>query len=187
MATYALGNLKTPQNIKSGLGDYILVAQIEDFAVDGIKCPKAPFTLKGDMNKIFEPHVFDTGKKFSRIQCAPNINQLKAIASGDIGFITQKLELDAFFAGSYAELHETMDQILNVPLMVLVPDVKCESKLWYQLGCDCLSAYLRWDFTTGTVVDGKKGYAGKIEIAGTGIRFYEPTVAGVIVEPEVYA
>ena len=187
MATYALSNLKTPVNVKSGLGDFILVALMADFAADGVKCPVAPFTLKGDKNKIFEPHVFLATKKFSKIQCAPNINQLTATASGDIGFVSSTIVLDVFFAGSYAELHETMDELLNQPLMVLVPDVKCESKLWYQLGCDCLSAYMTWDFTTGTVKDGKKGYAGKIEIAGTGIRFYEPTVTGDIVEPEVYA
>ena len=187
MATYALKNLKTPVNVKSGLGDFILVAQVADFAVDGIKCPVAPFALPGDKIKIFEPHEFLATKAFAKIQCAPNINQLTGAASGDIGFISTEVTVDFFAAGSYAELHETMEELLNVPLIVLVPDVRCESKMWYQLGCDCISAYLTWDFTTGTVKDGKKGYSGKIVIAGAAIRLYEPTVLAEIVSPSILA
>ena len=62
--------------------------------------------------------------------------------------------------------------MLNKPLIALSKDADCAADLYYQLGCDCVFAYLTADFSTGTTKDGVKGYSAKISYAG-GILLYD--------------
>lgn len=176
MSAYAFLNLVTPINIASGVSDYIYFAPMRDFDVDGIKCPTAPFTNPGDKVKITEAHVFLADKAFAKIQLAPEKNQLTVKTIGDKGFNKFEFEYDIFMAGSYAEVHEFAMEALNVPMIAMGKDANCGADLYYQLGCDCLGAYMTFDFTTGTTKDGNKGYAGKITYTGSSVLLY--TVAG---------
>ncbi|MES2457230.1 MAG: hypothetical protein V4594_16870 [Bacteroidota bacterium] len=158
MAVYTFTNLMDPQNTASGISDFILLAAVADFEADGIKCPEAPFATPGDKVKITSPHVFKTDKAFAKIICAPEKNQLNVGSIGDTGFTKGDFNLEMFVPGSYAELHEAMGEYLNRPLIALVKDSNCGANQWYQLGCDCVFANLKWDFSTGTTKDGVKGY-----------------------------
>lgn len=182
MSVYTFTNLTQPKNNASGISEYILVAPVYDFAVDGIKCPEAPFTLPGDSSKITSPHVFNAGRAFAKIICAPEKNQLNAKTTGDKGFNKLDFEYDFFVAGSYAELHEAMANYLNTPLIVLGKDSNCAAEMYYQLGCDCVYAYMTIDFSTGTTKDGNKGYAGKVTYQNGIVLLYD--VAG---GPEILA
>lgn len=169
----AYANLLEPQNTGSGIGEYILVAPVKDFTE--IKCPVAPFTNRGDEVRILEDHVFKTGKKFVKIQLAPGKNQLDAATIGDLGFQKLDIELKVFIAGSYAEAHELVKNLINTPLIVLSPDSNCGSGDFYQLGCDCASAWAKFDFSTGTTLDGVKGYSGTISYQNGYIQVYKGT------------
>ncbi|MFC4261932.1 hypothetical protein ACFOWM_03515 [Ferruginibacter yonginensis] len=170
---YVYANLKTPQNVQSGVADYVLIAREADFAVDGIKCPKAPFTNPGDEVRIKEDHEFLPTKGFAKFALAPEKNQLSAKTIGDKGFQKLDFEASVFIPGSYAELHETVKNLMNVPLVALVKDSNCEANMFYQLGCDCVKAYLSVDFTTGTTKDGVKGYEGKLTYSNGYVQLYE--------------
>lgn len=174
---YTYKNLKTPQNTSSGVSDYVLLAPVADFEDDGIKCPAAPFTNPGDEVTIKVDHVFKAGKGFVKYALAPEKNQLDAKTIGDKGFQKFDQELKIFIPGSYVELHEAMKNWINTPLIALSKDSNCAADMHYQLGCDCVYAYLTVDFSTGTTKDGVKGYTGTVSYPGESILIYK-TAAG---------
>lgn len=155
-------SLPTWQNSTSGIADYVLLAPVSFFDVDGIKCPEAPFTNPGDEVKILTAHTFLSGKGFIRVALAPEKNQLNAKTIGDKGFQKLDFELDIFVPGSYADVHELIKNLINTPLIAIVKDSNCGADILYQLGCDCVYAYASFDFSTGTNNQGVKGYNGKI-------------------------
>ena len=174
--SYPYANLTAPKNVASGVADYILLAPVDDFEADGIKCPEAPFAAPGDEVKVKTPHVFKAGRGFVKFAASPQKNQLTAKTVGDLG--SQKFELEAkfFVPGSYAEVHEAMKNLLNAPLIVMVKDSNCDANMHYQLGCDCVYAYMKSDFGTGTTKDGTKGYDVTVSYSNGYVQLY--TAAG---------
>lgn len=177
MSNYAYRNLRKPKNVISGVADFILIAPVYDFEVDGIKCPVAPFTDPGDEVTIKEDHVFKAGRGFAYFALAPEKNQLTGKTIGDKGFNKLDIEDDIFIPGSYVEVHEAVKNFLNTPCIALHKDADCAADMYYQLGCDCVFAYLTVDFSTGTTKDGNKGYAGKISYQQGYIQVYKGAVS----------
>lgn len=173
---YTYANLMTPSNAESGLAEVMYLAPVSDFAVDGLKCPTAPFTNPGDETRINVPHVFLTGKKFAKILLAPDKNELTAAPTGDKGFKKMNLEVTAFVPGSYNELHEAVKNWLNTPLVVLVPDGNCDTDMVYQLGCKCKFAYIEPTFKSGTDSNGIKGYEFKISYSSKYVQTYDAAI-----------
>jgi hypothetical protein len=171
--SYAYNNLKTPQNVFSGVADYVLIAPVSDFEEGGIMCPTAPFTERGDEIKIKTPHSFKSERAFAKYILATEKNKIDAAALGDKGF--QKLDqtLEIMIPGSYAELHEAIKNIMNTPLIALIKDSNCSANLWYQLGCDCVYAWASPTFATGTTREGNKGYIVSINYLGGYIQQYD--------------
>lgn len=172
--SYAYKNLKTPQNVGSGVADYLLIAPVSDFLEDGIKCPTAPFTDPGDEIKIKTPHDFKPERGFAKWILATEKNKIDGATLGDKGFQKLDLTLEAMLPGSYAEQHEAVKNIINVPLIVLVPDSNCASGIFYQLGCDCVYAWATANFATGTTREGNKGYTIQISYLGGYVQLYNP-------------
>ncbi len=176
--SYAYGNLKTPRNTQSGVGEFIYLAPVSDFVEpDGIKCPAAPFVNPGDETVIFEDHVFVDGKMFSKVILAPEKNQLNAKTIGDRGFQKFDYSLEIFIPGSYPEVHEAVKNWLNTPMIVLIKDSDCAANMYYQLGCDCTYAYISGDFSTGTTKDGVKGYTTTITYQNGYIQTYAGAIS----------
>jgi len=171
---YAYKNLKSPVNVNSGIAEFALLAPADWFALDGIKAPVAPFATQGDAITVKTPHEFITGKSFVKFLLAPQKNELNINVTGDVGFKRQEQEVKIFAAGSYAALHETMQELLNVPLIVLVKDAACRAGLFYQLGNDCQFAYASPAFKSGTTNGGVKGYEVTINFDG-GVLLYQVT------------
>lgn len=169
---YQYKNLKSPQNTGSGISEFFLIAPVVDFVEGGLKCPKAPFVNPGDEVKILEAHEFQNGKGFAKVLLAPEKNMLDAKTIGDLMFQKLDFELKVFIPGSYAEAHEAVKNWINTPLVVLTKDSNCEANIWYQLGCDCTSAYFKADFGTGTTKDGVKGYNGTFTWQNAYIQLY---------------
>jgi len=164
-------NLLEPQNVASGIGEIVQLAPKSFFS--SIKNPTGPFTNLGDELIITDPHVLHAGRQWLRFQLSPQKNKLDYKTKGDLGSMGQIAESEIFLPGSYPQAHAMIKNLLNVPLIVLHPDASCESGLVYQLGCDCLGAYLVPDFTTSTTKDGTKGYLCKIQYDG-GVLLYGP-------------
>lgn len=154
--SYAVKNLLTPKNNSSGLAEVVLVAPKS--WITTLEVPTAPFTNQGDEITIAGDHVFAASKGFAQFQCAPQKNQLDIKPKGDLGSNGQITEVSIFLPGSYAEAHEQVRNLMNTPLVVLVKDSNCADELYYQLGCDCMGAYLTGEFKSGTSKDGAKGY-----------------------------
>lgn len=180
---YAYRNLPEAQNTLSGVGDYVLIAPVRDFQT--ISCPEAPFTNPGDEVKILSPHVFKAGKAFAKWTLAPEKNKLDGAASGDKGFQRFGQTLEVMVQGSYAILHEAIKNIMNVPLIVLVPDANCATGLWYQLGCECQYAWASPSFGTGTTADGNKGYTIPITYNSESIQIYAAGAPEVLADASV--
>lgn len=174
-------NLREPQNVLSGVAEFALVAPKSFFTDDGIKSPVAPFTTPGDSIKIKDAHVFKEGKGFIYYQLAPQKNELSYKTVGDLGLSKLNAEAKIFIPGSYAELHEAMADLVNVPLIVLQKDSQCAANLYYHLGNDCQFAWVKPEFTTGTTASGVKGYAVTIVFDG-GPLFYDVTGAPEILD-----
>lgn len=171
---YDFKNLMDPQNINPGIAEFLLAAPMSWFEDNGIKSPVAPFTVQGDEITVKLPHVFKAGKAFMKFQLAPQKNDLKIDTKGDLGLSSQTQTVNIFIPGSYVEQHETMKNLINTPLIVLVKDANCAADLYYMLGCDCTGAYARPSFATSTTKDGNKGYTVPIEYDGA-VQFYQVT------------
>ena len=170
--SYVYTNLLTPANTGSGVADFLLLAPVYDFADNGIKCPVAPFAAPGDEVKIKDPHVFNAGRGFAKYALAPQKNSLSAKTIGDLGFQKLDFEYKFFVAGSKAEVHEAVKNLLNTPIIAMVRDSECAANIWYQLGCDCVYAYVKFDFTTGTTNNGNKGYEGTLTYQNGYVQMY---------------
>lgn len=177
---YAYRNLKNPKNTLSGVADYVLIAPVEDFEDNGIKCPEAPFTNPGDEITIRTPHVFKAGKGFAKWLLPPQKNDLNAASIGDRGFTKLDITLNVMLAGSYASQHEAVKNIMNVPLIVLIKDSNCDANIWYQLGCDCTYAWASPSFATGTTADGNKGWTIPINYQNGYIQLYDADVNALL-------
>jgi hypothetical protein len=177
--SYAYKNLRTYANAGSGIAEYALLAPKSWFDVGGLKYPVGPFGVTpGDEITITEPHVFLAGKGFIYFTLAPQKNQMDGSTVGDFGFNKQNYQVKLFVPGSTAQLHETMKNLMNTPLVGIFKDANCDANLYYQLGSDCVSGYLTADFSTGTTKDGVKGYNATFNYEG-GLLIYgagEPAI-----------
>lgn len=165
-------NLETPQNTGSGVGEFVYLCPVNDIA--DIKCPEAPFAAAGDEVKVKTAHQLKVGKKFIKVRLAPDKNSYKADTQGDKGFQKFAHTYTIFVPGSYADVHEFAKNVINTPLIAIGPDGDCESGIHYQLGCDCVAAYLTMNFDTGTTADGVKGYTGTITYSSKSVLIYVP-------------
>lgn len=171
--TYAFKNLKNPRNVLPGIAEFALIAPMSWFEPNGIKVPVAPFTNQGDSITVKTPHTFLTGKAFIKFALAPWKNKLTSKGAGDPGFQSSTNEVDIFLPGSYAEAHETLQNLLNVPLLAIVKDANCYENIYYQLGSESASARLSFDFDTGFAKAGEvKGFAAKLTYDGD-LQFYK--------------
>lgn len=173
---YVYANLTTFENTSAGIGEFVYLAPVSHFGVDGIKAPIAPFAAPGDEVTIATDHVFLVGKKFAKVQLAPDTNSLTASPVGDKGFKRLSHEVTVVIPGSYAEVHEAVKNWMNTPLIVLVPDAECGSNFYYQMGSSCIGAWVEPTFNTGTTADGRKGYEIKITYSGGFIQNYAGTI-----------
>lgn len=161
MSQAAYTNLSKPKNTKSGIAEWVWLAFIDDFAT--INKPPATGT-KEDRYTIATAHVFkDVANKFMKFRLLPGKNGLSMKTSGDAGAQRAATSVNIFIPGSYIEAHSTVSDMINQALMAIVKDAECSANQYYQIGGDCAGAYLTVDFTTGTTVDGVKGYTGTID------------------------
>ncbi len=167
-------NLLELKNTKPGIGENVWFAPVAWFTPNGIK------KAIPDSVIIAEDHEFLPGKGFVKLQLAPRKNKLDVTSIGDLGLNKFFFELDIFLPGSYAELHEQVQNLLNVPLIVLCYDADCPIEFYYDLGTAEEASYLTVDFTTGVIQDGSKGYAGRIYTTSTAVWLYE----GFITTPD---
>jgi hypothetical protein len=174
MSVKAYKNLKTPINTGTGVAEYILVANINDFVDGGIQCPIAPFDGQpdGESVQIKVAHEFKPGRGFARINLAPDKNTLDGKTIGDKLFQKQDFSLKCLIPGSYADVHEQVANMINQGLIVLIKDSNCPANMWYQLGCDCTAAYMSADFSTGTTIAGLKGYTVDITWQNSYVQLY---------------
>lgn len=171
---YEYAHLTNPRNTESGIAEFLLLAPMSAFAVDGLKCPAAPFTNPGDETTIREPHVFLAGEGFIKVQLAPEKNQFSAETVGDKGFQKFRENLEVFIPGTYAEVHEAIKNWKNKPLILLSKDSNCDANIWYQIGCECEGSYMSASFSTGTTVEGVKGYTVTFSRMSNYIATYAP-------------
>lgn len=171
-------HLTSPKNVDSGVSDMLLIAPVDTFATDGIKCPAPPESgaTLADLVTITEDHEFSTGNGFIKLLCAPFKNQITTETIGDVGFRKMKITLEAHLAGSYPDLHGFIAQLQNTPIIAMIKDSNCEENMYYQLGCDCIYAYASSVFTTGTNQDGTKEYVVTIEVPAKSIHIYKGSV-----------
>ncbi len=163
---YAYKNLKSPANIGSGIAELIWLAP--KAWLTAISVPEAPFAAQGDSITITTAHTFAVGKGFLVFQLAPRKNKLDMKTVGDLGLNKQIVDgIEFFVAGSYAEVHEQMKNLLNTPVIGLVKDSNCDADLYLQAGCDCQFGYITCDFSTGYTHEGVKGYMCKLTYDGS--------------------
>jgi hypothetical protein len=166
-------NLDGAPNVNGGVSDVVHIAPKSWF--DELQVPTAPFAVPGDEITVKDTHTFVAGKGFVEIQCPPQKNKLGIKSKGDIGSNGQMSEFEFFVAGTSAAIHEQFKNYMNTPLMVLTKDANCGSGLVYQLGCDCHSAWLTFDWDSATTKDGSKGFMAKVTY-DDGALFYGGTI-----------
>lgn len=173
-------NLKNPINTGSGVSDKVLIALVDWFVEpNGIKSPGA-WAAPGDDVLIKLSHEFKDDKGFIEFQLAPEKNSYSAKSGGDTGFVKFQNEINIIVPGSWDILHETMGNILNIPVIALIQDSNCPANIWYQVGTSCVPAYVSPSFQSGTTKEGQKGYV--ISITNYAAKVY--LYAGEIVKPQ---
>lgn len=160
-------NLVEAKNMDSGLSEFVWLAPISWFRENGIK--------KADPGKVVieEDHEFLPALGFIKFLLAPRKSKLAAVTVGDAGLMKFREELEFFLPGSYIEQHETMRHLLNEPLIVLVSDAVCSPHFFYQLGSEDLAAYCSINFSTGTTMQGNKGYLVQVQSDTPAVFLYE--------------
>lgn len=165
-------NLLNPINLNPGISEMVYIALVSWFVSGGIKKPTAPFVDPGDEVLIKESHEFTSTYGFLQFALAAGKNSLDAKGVGDLMMTSFDFEVKIFMPGSYIEVHSTIRQLLNKPLIALVKDSNCGSGLVYQIGNACTPAYIRAAFATGTTKDGNKGYDAVISCNGNAVIIY---------------
>ena len=165
---------KLTDSIKeSGVADHFFFAPVSEMA--SIKCPAT-----ADDVVIAAAHTFtdavDGG--FYKVACAPSKQKLGASFTGEAGSLKIMKKFEAFVPGSQEDLHKLIKHLKNEALILLVKDADCPADQYYQLGCDCLHAYLSADggFETGTTKDGQKGYKLTFEYPSSSVLIYTAAV-----------
>lgn len=172
----AYSHLTAPTNRDSGLADKFYFAPVSAFEPDGIKCP-VPSTTLASLVTISTDHVFKTGEGFIEVITKPFQNSITAPTSGEIGSLKFQEKLEVTALGSYAELHATMAKLLNEPVIILIKDSDCAEGSYYQLGCDCMFAWVESaEFTTGSANDGVKGYRITFNYSTKAVQLYTGAV-----------
>lgn len=166
-------NLKNPIRTAPGIAERVLYALVEWFEDGGIKGPGA-WAAYGDDVRIKASHVFKPGEGFIECSLAPEKNSYDAKTIGDTGLQKFANEAKLMLPGSYASLHEILFNLVGKPVIVLIQDSECQpSKMWYQLGTDCVPARIAADFETGTTTDGNKGYLLTVTNTAEKVLLYE--------------
>ena len=166
---YSFINLQNPLHTASGIAERVLIAPVDWFVSGGIKSPGV-WVDYGDEVTIKNNHVFKNGKGFVTIFLAPEKNSYDAKTIGDTGFQKFANEVKMMVAGSYADLHEEIFNLVGKPVIVLVKDSDCPADMWYQVGTECVAARISADFSTGSTKDGLKGY--QLTISNTAEKVY---------------
>jgi hypothetical protein len=104
---------------------------------------------------VNDTHTFLTDYGFLRVNGAPSKNSFEANFTGDAGSLKLMKQVKVFIPGSDADLHAAVSLVQNEPLIVLVKDSNCPEDQYYQLGCDCVGAYIvGGSFKSGTNKEG---------------------------------
>lgn len=141
-------SLLRARNTRSGIAETLYLARQVDMTKIAEPDPGS--------NEILENHEFAPMKGFFKIALAPGKNSFTMQSQGENASTTLKQQLTFFVAGSYDSVHATFCDLVNQPVIALIKD-GCDGSL-FQLGDDCVSANMTIDFTSGTTVDGQKGY-----------------------------
>lgn len=165
-------HLRSPKNSTSGLSDTILIAHRDWFEELACPTPNDPAVTLDTATVILDDHVFKEGKGFIELQCAPFKNNIAANSIGEVGSTSFDKTLNATIPGSYEELHATIAHFKNQPIIALVKDGNCGEDMWYQLGCDCKSAWMTASFSTGDGKGGFKGYTISLNVEQDAIVTY---------------
>jgi hypothetical protein len=144
------------ENVESGISEKVWIAIKSE--MDSIATPTAPFANPGDTITIVGDHTFTAGKGFLEYQLAPQKNELDYNSKGEAGNLAFSGVVKIFIPGSKAAVHEQVKFLANTPLIVLAKDPdRCDENFFYQLGCDCNSAWLsKADWKSSTTKDGTK-------------------------------
>lgn len=170
---YAYANMLNSANKEHGLSDHFFFAPVSEMA--SIKCPAT-----ADDVVIATAHTFtdavDGG--FYKVICAPAKQKITSTLTGEQGSLKMMNTFEAFVPGSDEPIHKLIKHLKNEPLIILAPDANCDSGINYQLGCDCIYAFLSADggFESGTTKDGQKGYKLKFEYPGSSVLMYTAVV-----------
>lgn len=155
----------TPGYTESGVADKIFIASVSDFTTIE--------TVDASGVEIPNSHAFKVGFGFVEVPCAVTKNSLGLKSVGEPGSIKGIKKLETVFTGSKSELHQLINQVKNDQLIILVPDVHCATPQFYQLGSNCVAAYLsEYEFTSGTTKEGMKGYKVTFEFPANAMQLY---------------
>ncbi len=157
--------------MQTGIGQILFVAPLYSFT--SVKEPKPPFLFDGASVVIFETHEFLPSAGFIQLLLMPNKNDFNAKTGGEVGSQYFNQDIKCLIPGSYAEAHELLKNLINIPLIALVKDVDCHAGFMYQIGSACEPAYLSTDFATGTTRDGIKGYTATVSARKSFVQLYE--------------
>ncbi len=166
----AYTDLTTKKFVEGGLAEYFLIARREDITT--LKCPIAPEKVL-----VVGPHVFVALGGFAKVSCAPEYNNMEAVSVGEKGSLRMMKKFTTFLLGSESVLHQFIANHANDGSIILFKDASCGEDQWYQLGCDCFSAYVdNFKYTSGTTKDGRKGYHIEYTVPAEAVQIYTGVV-----------
>ena len=154
---YSFKNISEPDNANTGVAEVVYIALSEWFEPGGIKKP-GPFIDAGDEVIIKDSHIFKAGKGFIECSLAPGQNSYDAKSLGDTFFQQFSIELRIILPGSYSLLHEQISRYIGKSVIALIKDANCPAEMYYQIGTESIAGRISADFSTGTTLDGIKGY-----------------------------
>ena len=93
-----------------------------------------------------------------QLDATVNGNELEGKSVGEPGSKSPEWQIKGFVSGLSANLIEFFDRGMNDDWVAIIKNSDCQNPEYYQVGCDCFPATLDWNFKSGTIKSGKKGF-----------------------------
>lgn len=145
------------QSGKAGYKAPFFIALMSEFTT--FDEPPATGTNPGDTFTATGNHAFASGDGWYRFMGFFKKGlKLDGKQGGEVGFPTREWTLEAFIVGDDAATKERMHSLDGKTVSVIFGDPDCNSTRKQQIGCPCNPAVVSFDFESGDLDGGMKGF-----------------------------
>jgi hypothetical protein len=165
-----------PKSYKGGYKDVVYFCPLPDFAT--IAKPLDVALALGDQVKVDGDHTFAGTNGFFNWECKQDSVKITSSPVGDAGSRLARYKAEFTLIGDSAATQEQMERLMNTKGLFLLKESAClVDDSYAQMGDECDTPVVSWEFDSGTKEVGTKIY--KVTIEVTAAKYF---YTGAVVE-----